>query len=899
VKTHRPRFILALLLLPLALSSAAATDLDRIRALFTRGELDSIPMLLEPALAQARAARDTVRLIDLLTLSGAYHRRTGTPAGGLPVLREALDLIAAHGDSTLDCAPRRWLAANLSALGRNEEARLEFEHLLSVARAAGDAEHEGWAHVGLGWDADIRRDDRKALDHYTRAAEAFHRAGEAEAELWAGIGQANARFHMTEYDAAGETYRHVVEVARRAGLQRHQAISLNNLASLQFALGRPDLSLVYYERAVALWDSLGQPMERIPPSLNRGSCLLYLGREDEARRLIEAELETCRERGFRDYEARALRRLADLAESMNRPGAAIERYREVLAMGEDLSSLERADAQIGLARLLNGEGRSAEALAVLREQEGEFEQDLTSAVRMRLNLEFGRVLLRLRRSEEAHARLRQAEELLGDARARHGLEIAQLLADVYRARGRGDSVMVQLEAAVGLWEEERGLPLDPDWREERGAAGRQLFTRLAAELIDRGGAPEAFDRLQAYKARTLRERMVGPGGQAVVDDSLALTLSELQERVLAGNEIFLDAYVGPDRSLLFAVTRDRCHVETLPAASTLSPRLQMLHGLLSHPDHAGTSELDSVMARLSQDLLGAIPTLVPPDGCVVFAPDGALNLLPLGYLLDLAGSPATCTRVPSGTILRDLRRTERTAPMGAPPRLLALAGACDAYGAPLRGAAEEVNALKRAYEDVSKRRFPDNGPPPDETLLAGPEVLHIAAHVQGDDRNAWQSAIVLAPDDPALRLRAADLADMRLRARLAVLSSCSSARGRILSGEGVLGLSSAFLAAGVPAVIATLWPVQDEVTARFMMLFYRQLAEGASAGSALRRAQEKLRGETATEHAFYWSGFVLIGDGGVRIPLRPRTSPIRWLMIVGLGGLLGVWIVWRIRRSGP
>ena len=65
-------------------------------------------------------------------------------------------------------------------------------------------------------------------------------------------------------------------------------------------------------------------------------------------------------------------------------------------------------------------------------------------------------------------------------------------------------------------------------------------------------------------------------------------------------------------------------------------------------------------------------------------------------------------------------------------------------------------------------------------------------------------------------MRAQDIAPIRLRAGMAFLSGCESARGRASAGEGVLGLSSAFLVAGVPAVVATLWPVDDAATARFV-----------------------------------------------------------------------------------
>ena len=95
---------------------------------------------------------------------------------------------------------------------------------------------------------------------------------------------------------------------------------------------------------------------------------------------------------------------------------------------------------------------------------------------------------------------------------------------------------------------------------------------------------------------------------------------------------------------------------------------------------------------------------------------------------------------------------------------------------------------------------------------------------------------------------------MQLPARLAVLSSCRSGGGRILSGEGVQGLCGAFLSAGVRAVVATLWPVDDRTTSRLMELFYSELAGGKTVAMALHRAQMALRRAAVRPIDFTYSG---------------------------------------------
>jgi hypothetical protein len=97
----------------------------------------------------------------------------------------------------------------------------------------------------------------------------------------------------------------------------------------------------------------------------------------------------------------------------------------------------------------------------------------------------------------------------------------------------------------------------------------------------------------------------------------------------------------------------------------------------------------------------------------------------------------------------------------------------------------------------------------------------------------------------------------------------------------VLGLTSAFLSAGVSSVVATLWPVDDVVTADLMDAFYTGLADGKTVASALRGAQLRIRADKKTRHPFYWAGFVVVGDGDVSVLIerQQRTSVIVMITI--------------------
>jgi CHAT domain-containing protein len=150
--------------------------------------------------------------------------------------------------------------------------------------------------------------------------------------------------------------------------------------------------------------------------------------------------------------------------------------------------------------------------------------------------------------------------------------------------------------------------------------------------------------------------------------------------------------------------------------------------------------------------------------------------------------------------------------------------------------------------------------------LAGVPVLHFATHGYVDEARPELSGLVLSlfdregrPRDGFLRLD--DIYNLDLSADLVVLSACRTGLGRSVRGEGVVGLARAFMYAGAPRVITTLWTVDDAATAALMTEFYRILmTEGRPPSEALRGAQLRMQQQPRWRHPYYWAGFTLNGE---------------------------------------
>jgi CHAT domain-containing protein len=143
-------------------------------------------------------------------------------------------------------------------------------------------------------------------------------------------------------------------------------------------------------------------------------------------------------------------------------------------------------------------------------------------------------------------------------------------------------------------------------------------------------------------------------------------------------------------------------------------------------------------------------------------------------------------------------------------------------------------------------------------------VGRFATHAVVDPRHAELSGLLLSASGPGDQrgrmLRYEEISRLHAPLELVVLSACDTANGKQAPGEGLLGLSHAFMAAGSERVLGTLWKVDDEATAAWMSMFYRDLKQSGSPAGALRRAQMQMAADPRWHSPYYWAGFSLEGN---------------------------------------
>ncbi|NPD85926.1 CHAT domain-containing protein [Lentimicrobium sp. L6] len=178
-------------------------------------------------------------------------------------------------------------------------------------------------------------------------------------------------------------------------------------------------------------------------------------------------------------------------------------------------------------------------------------------------------------------------------------------------------------------------------------------------------------------------------------------------------------------------------------------------------------------------------------------------------------------------------------------------------------------------------------------------ILHLAMHTQINDEDPLYSKLLFTYNQETNSglVNTYELLGLDLNAELAVLSGCSTGDGALQKGEGVMSLSSGFQFAGVPAIIMSLWEVNDRFGALVIDKFYQYLANGDKKSQALYRAKVEVlaQGNALYAHPYYWAGLTLMGDDA-KLQFVQRK---RWDMII-LGSTillaLGVFIFQRRKK---
>ncbi|HET7433172.1 MAG TPA: CHAT domain-containing protein [Thermoanaerobaculia bacterium] len=419
--------------------------------------------------------------------------------------------------------------------------------------------------------------------------------------------------------------------------------------------------------------------------------------------------------------------------------------------------------------------------------------------------------------------------------------------------GHAEMAERALFASAAELERQRTTIENPTLRSSFLAARRSTYDELAALLCRRGDWRTAFDIVERSRARTLLDDV---SRHPVIT---TLPLAAIQQSLANDTAVVEYATVG-DRLVAWLIARDRVRFTTLDTSKEAERLVDALRVAIRADD-------DGAAVAASRRLFDAVVRPwydeARPFARIVFAADGALARVPFAALQDgrtFLVDRHIISQTPSANVLaacaaRDaaIRDANGATLVVAPATSIASAGSEEL----LTASREEAWTIARQY--------------PQQIVLDGPRatlanfaaqaatarVIHFAGHAtQGEESaprlNFADDAYLHVEDVRALHLPAT---------RVVVLSACSSGSDRSGDTQGVSSLARAFLAAGVPVVVGTLWNVEDSEAARLSAAFHQSLGRGADPTAALRSAQLQLlhSRDARARRLSSWAAFTALG----------------------------------------
>ena len=565
-----------------------------------------------------------------------------------------------------------------------------------------------------------------------------------------------------------------------------------------------------------------------------------------------------------------------------------QKYSEALSVSQRAVSMAReTERKIDLFVALTNLGYAQFGLDLLAEARQNFSEAVSIIESLRTQAAGG-VEERQRYFE---AGMLAHQGLLGVLVKENQPEAALILAERAKARALLD-MMQQGRVRV-----HKTMTVKEQQEEQRLKSQLTKLNKLLARVAhsDKGASQVAEVESQLEKARLNYEAFQNalyaahPELKTQRGEAPIVNAQELAGLLPNASSILLEYVVTDEQTYLFAITRpsDKAEIQvyTLPIKRTeLAKEIETFRQQLAARDlgfRASAVELYELFLKPAQAQLRGKTN-------VVIAPDSSLWDLPFQSLVNTSGrfmiEDASITYAPSLTVLREMtkRRTNLDATR-TPPILLALGNPVLRSETPKQGmslrnhrldplpeAGEEVKALARLYGAQRSKVYVGADAREDRVMSEAGQasILHFTTHGTLNNASPMYSYLTLAeggPNDDGL-LEAWELMQLDLKAELAVLSACETARGRIGAGEGVIGFSWAMFIAGVPSTVVSQWKVESASTRDLMVNFHRglisQTGKKQTKTDALRQAALTLMRNPETSHPFYWAGFVLVGDGG-------------------------------------
>ena len=825
-----------------------------------KGQFERSAELAQQALDLSLKAGDRIHASTAMVYLSAAYAYQGRLSEAVQVSQRNLPLARETGNKRIIEDALNSLASTLGESGRYEEALAYLYECLDVARSENNATMQYMSLLNIG-EAYVRSGDpdqaEGPLRESLRAAGKLKHTGTSSDPSKKGTEM--ALLNLGAMEIARQHYRPALAYYERVHASRPESplwviTAIAGMAEAYEQLGDPRRAIDLLGEAIPLAEKASNGLQSARLLTRLGVNQEALGQLDEALASESRALVLMHQSGGNpDYEWQVEGRIGHVQRARGRSDDALDHYRKSIDGIEHLRSVA-----------VNTEEGRAGVLAKSRD----------------VYAETADLLFDMRREGDALAtaergRARAFLDMLAESR----VGVADDLSDDQRKRR--DAVLARMTAT------QKAL-----WKEESSAdAKKKLEAQLLTEEAD-------MERLQ------VEIRQTSPRYASVQYPEPAC-LAQIRSALLDDRTALVEYLLGDKRSLVWVVTRNSFTSSVLPPRKQIEDGVAEYRKLLSEPVtaltlNASLANVNRQGAQLYRSIFQPVQAAIGSSPNLIIVPDGALGYLPFEALVT-GSRPLDSGRLelsyvvektaivygPSASALAAVRVMNQQP--AAPAKMLL------ALGDPVT-AAQGAAAGRRKTKDYAERGFSLARLPytRDEVLAIGRlfpaaqrelllgtaareetvkrarledyRFIHFATHGFLDEARPGRSGILLSraaqsTDDGILQM--GEIMRLKMNADLVTLSACSTGLGKLVNGEGILGLTRAMFYAGARNVAVSLWNVNDSATAALMESLYRGINQNRSKSEAMREAKLSLlhNARVLWHHPYFWGPFIVEGEG--------------------------------------
>ncbi len=707
---------------------------------------------------------------------------------------------------------------------------------------------------------------------------------------------------LGDFDKAVDYYNQALEIARETGKKVGEARHLGNLGTVYQARGEFEKALNLYNQAISISKEVEDKKSESVFLGNIGDVYINLNNYNRAEEYIKEALKIAQDLGHKRMIAGCHIKLGDLNMNIKKYTIAFNHFSEGLKIAKNINGpINILESNMGLSVSCYQQKNFRNSLLYA-------EQAIEQVENMRKSIsseEFKTKFLANKIQVYAQAIKTCSNLQAKDPSENYDLKSFQI-AEKAKARTLLD-IVYQGKIFQNLSEipdslRQRLIAYEHDIERKYQTLSHELnkSKEVQDELLI-SELEEQLEELERGKIKNVEELRKKFPKYYQLTNPVIFSINEVQQNVLNDEQALIEYFVGDKNIFMWVITKTDQKFLTLSLSKNeLEDRLAAISPIFSKQKEVIELKIDHRWANLRLDLLHKLykEILDAPAADylkntkeLIIIPDDILNYFPFETLVtDLTQEGVTYLiedYVISYAASASLLNPELKPKNKASNSLLAIGNPyfetekkkgfleqladIVKYRAILRGnnfqqlpnAELEVKKIADNFEKATvligkqahEQRFKE--------LAANFKKIHLATHFLIDDSQPMYSKIVLSQIDNETEdglLQTYEIYNMKLNADMVVLSGCNSGLGELKRGEGLIGITRAFLYAGVPSLIVSLWPVEDKSTAILMDRFYQYLNKGCNKNKALQKAKiDLIQSKDHKRDPFYWAPFVLIG----------------------------------------